>query len=289
MSSTELLERQVETLLHRATVFRVLALGFADPSPGHRQAVVEELARLTEAGKHDHGGEPAWLNCLTEARRAWLGADAVLAAGEYDRLFHRQALCPAHETAYGDGRRMGGRPVELADIRGFYEAFGVQPSTSDPELPDHLAAELEFYGVLLIKTAYAWAQGLEPERQVTEAASKAFLEDHLGRWVAAFRAALVEAGAGSPYPETARLVEAVIAEECRRFDASPRPAEGRPITDPLGQDETLGCPMAGACSQKAPPAGPGPAFRRAGLLGDARACLSDGDEPGDVGFSDAAR
>ena len=268
MSSTEMLERQVEALLHRAAVFRVLALSFADPSPGHRQAVVEELARLTEAGEHGHGGEPTWLNCLTEVRRAWLGADAALAAGEYDRLFHRQAQCPAHETAYGDGRRMGGRPAELADIRGFYEAFGVQPSSSDPELPDHLAAELEFYGVLLIKTAYAWAQGLEQERHVTEAASKAFLEDHLGRWVAAFRDALVEAGAKAPYPQTARLVEAVIEDECRRLQASPRPAEARPPSDPLGDDEPLTCPMAGVCSQKAPPAGAGPASGRAGWSAD---------------------
>ncbi len=259
MSSTELLERQVEALLHRAAVFRVLALGFADPSPGHRQAVVEELARLSEAGEHGHGGEPPWLACLAEARRAWLETDTAVAAGEYDRLFRRQAQCPAHETAYGDGRRMGGRPAELADIRGFYEAFGVQPSSSDPELPDHLAAELEFYGVLLIKTAYAWAQGLVQERHVTEAASKAFLEDHLGRWVAAFRAALIEAGADAPYPETARLVEAVIAEECRCLDASPSPAEGYLSTDPLGQDEMLTCPMAGGCSQGAAPRGPWPA------------------------------
>lgn len=250
------IEREVRALLERAELYRALARTFADPRSLNPDRVAIDLERLRP------GAESApWAGLWRAAARAWREVEGKAVAAEYSRLFQGQAPCPPRESAYGDGRRIGGRQAELADIRGFYEAFGVVPSTRAPDLPDHVSTELEFFALLLLKTAYAAAEGLEEQRQVSERATKAFLEDHLGRWLAPFRRRLEEHGAASPYPESARLVEAVVEEECERLDVVPMPAEGYAPHDPTAASETFSCPMAARCE---PPGAAGPASRPRG-------------------------
>ena len=236
------IEREVGALLERAGWYRALAGTFGDPRTQSSDGVAADLARLRP------GAERApWAELWRGATRAWRSAEPRPLAAEYSRLFQGQAPCPPRETAYGDGRRIGGRQAELADIRGFYEAFGVAPAKSAPDLPDHVSTELEFFALLLLKTAYAAAEGLEDERQVTERATGVFLRDHLGRWLAPFRKRLEEHGAASPYPESARLVEALIEDECERLGVFPIPAEGFARSDPTAASEAFTCPMARAC------------------------------------------
>ena len=245
------IEREVEALLERARLYRALAQTFADPRSLNQDGVAFDLDRLRPNAEC-----APWAELWRAATRAWREVEEKPLAAEYSRLFQGQAPCPPRESAYGDGRRIGGRQAELADIRGFYEAFGVSPSTSAPDLPDHVSTELEFFALLQLKTAYAAAEGLEEQREVSERATKAFLEDHLGRWLAPFRRRLEEHGAASPYPESARLMEAVLEEECERLDVVPMPAEGLPPHDPTVASETFSCPMAGRCE---PPGAAGPA------------------------------
>ena len=251
MSDHTDMERELAALLERAGLYRALARTFADPRSLNPDDVVVGLERLMPSAER-----APWAGHWRAAARAWRSTEPKPLAAEYSRLFQGQAPCPPRESAYGDGRRIGGRQAELADIRGFYEAFGVAPATSVPDLPDHVSTELEFYALLLLKTAYAAAEGLEEQRQVSERATNAFLEDHLGRWLAAFRKRLEEYGAASPYPESARLVEAVVEEECERLDVVPMPAEGFAPHDPSVASETFSCPMAARCE---PPGAAGPA------------------------------
>jgi TorA maturation chaperone TorD len=250
------IEREVGALLERAGWYRALARTFADPRTQRLDGVADGLDRLRP------GAERAcWTELWRPAARAWRSIEPRSLAAEHSRLFQGQAPCPPRETAYGDGRRIGGRQAELADIRGFYEAFGVGPSTSAPDLPDHVSTELEFFALLLLKTAYAAAEGLEEQRQVTERAAQAFLEDHLGRWLTPFRRCLEEHGAAPPYPESARLVEALVEEECKRLDVFPMPAEGVAPHDPTAASETFSCPMADTCAPLGA-AGPASGSRR---------------------------
>jgi TorA maturation chaperone TorD len=240
-------EREVEELLCRAGLFRALALAFADPAMIERHTVTDALERLETTA-----AAAPWCGLWRETVRAWRSVEHDQLVAEYNRLFHRQVLSPPYETAYGDGRRIGGRPVELADIRGFYEAFGITMAAVSPDRPDHLAAELEFYTIVLLKTAYAAAEGWQEQREVSEQAAKAFLHAHLGHWVGAFRDSLDEHSAGSPYAETVRLIDAVLNEECGRLNVVITPSAGRTPGERSTEADTFTCPMASSCGPREP-------------------------------------
>ncbi|MCC7442593.1 MAG: molecular chaperone TorD family protein [Bdellovibrionales bacterium] len=105
---------------------------------------------------------------------------------EYIDLFDRgQVANPLHETEYGRERSMvkGG---ELVDIAGFYRAFGLDVGAEGKprEMLDHVAVELEFYALLLLKSARLQESGDEEGRSIVEGARQKFLVEHLGRFVA---------------------------------------------------------------------------------------------------------
>ena len=229
--------RQTHALLERAARLRALALGFCYPEPGHRLHFLRQLARVRE---HASGRARARIERL---RRAWGEASEARLPAEYARLFLGNSACPPRETAYGDARRIAGRPAELADVGGFYAAFGVAPSAAEPDLPDHVCAELEFYSLLLVKQAYAEASARRAQRSIARRAAHAFLEQHLARWIAAFARSVAEAGAPDAYRLLANAIVEEITEECRRMRARPRPHEGRLPFDEMQASELL-CPRA---------------------------------------------
>jgi nitrate reductase assembly molybdenum cofactor insertion protein NarJ len=223
----------VEALLADAALFNLLARVFTYPDPAQVAEVNGAFGRVLTAKPH------ADRSLLRRAADAWLEADADALPGVYVRHFLAGSTCSLHETAYGDGRRIAGRPVELADVQGFYEAFGFGQSARHPDLPDHLCAELEFLSLLLLKEAYA-RHGDWPRRAaLTRAAAAAFLRDHLGRWIPSLARAIAEHDA-EPYASLAALLDAAVAAQCRRRRVTPQPAEGRLPADPM-QDDVLEC------------------------------------------------
>lgn len=228
-------------LIARAALFRTIAAAFTYPNPGHAEMLRRELQRAA-AGARRGALEPGVAAKLRAAHRAWLGAAPAPLAARYLGLFAGSGPVSLHETAYGDGRRVAGRAVELADINGFYRAFGLVVSENDPDLPDHLGAELEFVSALLLKEAHAAAQGKHPQARLVRDARRKFLQCHLGRWLGALADSLTEAGAPAPYRATAALLRSLVESECRRLRARVVPVSGRRPFDSL-QDENFTCPM----------------------------------------------
>lgn len=93
--------------------------------------------------------------------------------------------CPTYESAWVCTDQ-GQQPYVMADVAGFYRAFGVARNDGGGFREDDVAVELEFMGFLCRKEAYA-IENLGPER-VHEAVKtqRLFLEQHLGRWAGAF-------------------------------------------------------------------------------------------------------
>ena len=116
---------------------------------------------------------------------------------EYDRVFGLVVPkeCPPYETEYHPTQETFVRSQQMADIAGFYRAFGIEPAQSSPERPDHLALELEFMAFLLTKKRLALAAvELDPEAaeqvSICDRAQRDFFRDHLAWWVPSFAAGL---------------------------------------------------------------------------------------------------
>lgn len=169
---------------------------------------------------------------------------------------HRQAfgltgsLC--YETEYGLPNEFR-QSQELADISGFYRAFGFQVGGSRRERPDHLAMELEFMHLLALKEAHATSLGNREHAAITQEAQRGFLQDHLGRWVMLFSASLASARAEfhtsqgiGPYAWVGRLTLALLQAEANRLGATLDERQpGEVLPTPLGAELTCGdCALA---------------------------------------------
>ncbi|MBT8484995.1 MAG: molecular chaperone TorD family protein [Phycisphaerales bacterium] len=108
--------------------------------------------------------------------------DAERWQGEHTRLFDGPVACPINETAYV--RRDKG--VIIADLCGFYRAFGFEPEEETGEKPDHLVTELEFLAMVLAMLGQSRINGTPETTEVTRAAIRSFLDEHLGDWIASF-------------------------------------------------------------------------------------------------------
>ncbi|MFN4218878.1 MAG: molecular chaperone [Candidatus Bipolaricaulia bacterium] len=160
------------------------------------------------------------------AQGFWRPDDPETAA-EYDRLFsHRTTiLCPIYEVEYDKNRSVSQGPT-LADIAGFYRAFGLELAIN--ERPDHLALELEFMSVLAYKEALALRDNLREQAEICRDAQRKFLEAHLGRWVGIFTDTVTRASRLESYKVLACTLKEFIESECALLGAHPEIITARP-------------------------------------------------------------
>ena len=103
--------------------------------------------------------------------------DRAQLRSEYDRLFRAREIW-LYEAEYL-AKHQFQRSTLLADISGFYRAFGVQ---ADRERPDALPAELEFMHFLIFKRLHALDSGIadaEGKADICRDAEKKFFSAHL--------------------------------------------------------------------------------------------------------------
>lgn len=135
---------------------------------------------------------------------------------------HRHALgltgSLCYETEYGLPNEYR-QSYELADIAGFYRAFGFTVGGKQRERPDHLSMQLEFMYVLTLMEAYALEQANAERVEICQQAQGRFLQDHLGRWIGLFAASLARSGGDSTTPENPYLWLARLAERFVRLEA----------------------------------------------------------------------
>jgi TorA maturation chaperone TorD len=171
---------------------------------------------------------------------------------EYDRIFGLVVPkeCPPYETEYYPTQETFARSQQMADIAGFYRAFGIEPAWSSPERPDHLALELEFMAFLLLKKREALATAdVDPEAaeqaHICDRAQRDFFCDHLAWWVPTFAAGLRRKAGGGYHDALAGALAAWVPDECRRLgiDAVLRPARPGLIEQPEEQSGCAACPL----------------------------------------------
>ncbi len=111
---------------------------------------------------------------------------------EYDSVFGLliSRECPPYETEYCPQTFSVYRSQQMADIAGYYSAFGLEPSREHPKRADHIVLELEFMAWLIAKRLYALENGEEENAGLCQEAQVNFFRDHFAWWTTAFAMAL---------------------------------------------------------------------------------------------------
>ena len=189
----------------RADFCRFLAACYYEPAPEFAQEkLFDSMAAAGELVGVEFGAGARRLGMAFAAE----GIEDLLV--DYTRLF----LGPvdARANPYGsvwlgpDGLAMQDSTMAVV---GLYEEGGFELAEDFRDLPDHVAAELEFLYLLLFREGRAGADDALVLR-------KRLLGEHLGRWIGPFTDA-VRAGAQCAfYRELAELTNRFVAMEARR-------------------------------------------------------------------------
>jgi len=164
---------------------------------------------------------------------------------EYIDLFDRgKQVNSLYETEYGRERALV-KGNELVDISGFYRAFGFETGGEDvlAEMIDHVAVELEFYALLVLKSeALSQSSDIDGVEIVLDARKK-FLKSHLGRFVGAIceRPGVRDS---SFYSTVFHYCKEVVSAECDRLGVEVEPESwisGQPEVSDITCGGTVGC------------------------------------------------
>jgi TorA maturation chaperone TorD len=161
---------------------------------------------------------------------------------EYDCVFGLvpSRECPPYETEYHTTAEPFFRAQQLADVAGFYRAFGLEPARGRGERPDHIALELEFMAFLLAKKRLA----VDADQVVVCAeAEAAFFRDHVAWWAPSFATGLRRKAAGALYAAVGQVLAALLPVERGRFGIPPPrvPLRATLIEPPEQQAGCAGC------------------------------------------------
>ncbi len=265
--------------LARSAVYVALGLGFAPPDRGE---VGDRLA--------SREGSEALAEALAAAGTSELaGAARQLSArppdtGTYRLLFGHTArgAVPPYGAEFGSDTLFQ-QPQRLADLAGFYAAFGMRVDPAEHERVDHVRCQLEFLAFLARKEAYEIEHQVAPEaRQCTaeddwleeiRKAERLFLREHLGRFAPAFGERLRQEDPDGFYGALGAVLRGFVEAECRRLGVAagpdnlvlrPNEDDGAPMLCGGGAESLPGAaPGAGAPGSGLPILGP-PAGRRGG-------------------------
>lgn len=190
----------------RENVFRYLAACYYEPDPMFAEEGL--FASLEEAagGMHDA--------LLPHARRLaeeFARTDAGELLLDYTRLFlgPLDVLARPYGSAWLENEKtlMGETTQAVAEL---YREGGFGIDDDFTELPDHIAVELEFLYLLLYREHEAQLAE-DPDR--THAISdlkRRFLDQHLGRWIKPFSAALAAGAQTDFYRELAAMTAQAV-------------------------------------------------------------------------------
>jgi TorA maturation chaperone TorD len=243
-----------------------------------REGVYRFLAALLSDPRHPRfmlvrAEQPSWLHDAAALLRECVSDDIELGFGElppdrfhfervltclevlsgdprneYNRVFGLLSCreCPPYETEFQPNNEPFFRSQQMADIAGFYRAFGLMSPNTHSERPDHVCLELEFMAYLLMKKRLAAAQLAEPgddaedHAAVCLEAAQKFFRDHLAWWLPSFAQGLQHRAESGLYAAVGELLAAFLPIERVRFGLEPPRCPVEPTPEPP-EDPRSGC------------------------------------------------
>jgi TorA maturation chaperone TorD len=147
---------------------------------------------------------------------AALDAEVEHVGSVYRQVFGMTAVaekCPPCEIEWEPSTEVAFRTQVLADLAGFYQAFGLETSPTARERLDHVSIEAEFLYVLLAKEAAALAEDDAEGVDVCRQARRKFFQEHVGWWLSAFAQVLARLAPTGFYSQVAKFAAALSAAE----------------------------------------------------------------------------
>lgn len=200
----------LERIAARADLCRLLAACYYQPGPEFAEEKLFDSMRA--AAEQVDGGLVAPVNALAAAFDS-LPLESLQV--DYARLF----LSPAGATAAPyESVWIGGKdPVRaqeaIAAVAACYAEAGFEVDEGFRDLPDHIAAQLEFLYALIFHQARDAAAGHSATRGGMPVSPRGFIERHLGQWVGPFSSAVRTEAETAFYRELADLTERFIELE----------------------------------------------------------------------------
>jgi TorA maturation chaperone TorD len=246
----------------RQSLYRFAALSLLDPQAGSW----EQLNRL----RNDPllSAAAAFIRSLPAARSQEMGIgerpledldprsvlDRIPASKQalnavYENTFGLlvSSACPPYETEYVDSKFAFQRSNALADVSGFYHAFGLTTSDLHPDRPDHVVLELEFMAQLLgleRDAADDDADRRAAQRQVCREAEARFFREHLAWWMPVFARLLGREDPQGFYAAAGVFLAALVSAERALLGLPPASCAVGPTT--VERPELCdGCQIAG--------------------------------------------
>ncbi len=236
---------KTEESLARSTIYSILASPFAYPT--------EEYLKELQSGDV--------VASLKEALKLFPEEDELLAAaekfceaveketpsltvndmeGEYNRIFSMGLICPHNETEYSSSHVfMKGQ--DMADIAGFYNAFGFRMSSEEKALADFIGTELEFMHVVTFKEYHALEKGEEKHVETCVEAQGKFLKCHLGAWATAFSKVLSATTHLEYFRTLGRLLDEFVAFDGKYLGVAPFEVVTVPAFSPTSEADAFNC------------------------------------------------
>ena len=193
--------------------------------------LIEEIAALADALVAS--GAP--LAALAELRDAAEASTADTIAAQQERLFGGQVAVPPYEGSYEPDPFRQAR--QLADVAGFYRAFGAEAHGPATDRPDHAGAELEFLAYLAVRRAEAAEDGRTDQAEACAEAERAFLTEHAARWLPVFFTSVTVTAADAYHLALGVVGEAVIRELASARDVVVERVRSRAARLPVEADE----------------------------------------------------
>ena len=192
----------------RAVIYRMLSHCFSYPDKEllelfHSARVEEFFQSWRLLGLSDEKITPvtSWLAGFDDREAALSDLEK-----EFIRLFARpypEVLVQPYGSVYLNNERLiWGRST--AEVARLYEAAGLGMNQNFHDIPDHIAAELEFASYLIAEQLKSDEHGSPPTEQMSTLEKK-LLTEHLHNWAPAFFSRVVECSSAGFYQGTALM------------------------------------------------------------------------------------
>jgi DMSO reductase family type II enzyme chaperone len=215
----------VQKALARSTMYKLLSDGLGYPDKGFQKDLQDGsfLKRLgwtaEKLSSYKLDGDIKALGAVISKR----SCDAFFnLASDHSRLFgiEQKGKCSPYELEYLPGPLFL-KTHKLADIAGFYSAFGLEVGGKNKDRVDHVCVELEFMSFLALKEAYALSSDNGENVEICRDAQRKFLQDHLGRWVGALSEQINESRGSEFYATLGRLLNKFVPHDSRMLGVNP--------------------------------------------------------------------